>query len=187
MEVFFSYICLMCICCIFFFVFYFLFFCFFVLFLRTKQREVYPKQVQKENIRKSCGLEPYNSIDIIQSFFFFFFFFSNRNIMGSNITTSNHRCIKKIKKEVEHHYHNYLRMIIKWKSKQKLHFQIIRSLQYYYLRGFPYLESSIFLLKNALIPLYLSRDKIKGQLGKNTTLTPTKTLHKKLGHSPINF
>ena len=50
---------------------------------------------------------------------------------------------------------------------------------YYYLRGFPYLESSFFLLKNAPTPLCLSRDKTKGQSGKNTTLTPTKTLSKK--------
>ena len=35
--------------------------------------------------------------------------------------------------------------------------------------------------------LYLSRDKTKGQSGKNTTLTPTKTLPKKQGHSLIEF
>ena len=37
----------------------------------------------------------------------------------------------------------------------------------------------IFLFKNIPTPLFLSRDKTKGQSGKNTTLTPTKTLPKK--------
>ena len=32
---------------------------------------------------------------------------------------------------------------------------------------------------NTLTPLYLCRDKIKGQSGKNATLTSTKTLPKK--------
>ena len=50
---------------------------------------------------------------------------------------------------------------------------------YYYLRGFHCLDSSFFLFKNAPTPLYLSRNKTKGQSGKNTTLTPTKTLPKK--------
>ena len=50
---------------------------------------------------------------------------------------------------------------------------------YYYLRGFPYLDSSFFWFKNALIPLCLSKDKIKEQSGKNATLTPTKTFPKK--------
>ena len=33
----------------------------------------------------------------------------------------------------------------------------------------------------------LSRDKIKGQSGKNATLTPTKTLPKKQDKFPVNF
>ena len=37
----------------------------------------------------------------------------------------------------------------------------------------------IFIFKNTPILLCLSRDKTKGQFGKNTTLTPTKTLPKK--------
>ena len=37
----------------------------------------------------------------------------------------------------------------------------------------------IFMFKNAPISLCLSRDKTKGQSGKNTTLTPTKILPKK--------
>ena len=41
------------------------------------------------------------------------------------------------------------------------------------------------MFKNALIALCLSRDKTKGQSGKNTTLTPTKILPKKWGHSPV--
>ena len=53
----------------------------------------------------------------------------------------------------------------------------------------------IFQFKNTPTLLCLSRDKTKGQSGKNTTLTPTKTLSKKQGHSsviyflnsPINF
>ena len=45
----------------------------------------------------------------------------------------------------------------------------------------------IFLFKNTPTLLYLSRDKTKRQFGKNTTLTPTKTLPKKQRHSPINF
>ena len=57
----------------------------------------------------------------------------------------------------------------------------------YYLRSFLYLRSSFFFFKNVLISLCLSRDKIKGQSGKNTTLTPTKTLPKKYGHSPTIF
>ena len=36
-----------------------------------------------------------------------------------------------------------------------------------------------FLVQNIPTLLYLSRDKTKGQSGKNTTLTPTKTLPKK--------
>ena len=44
----------------------------------------------------------------------------------------------------------------------------------YFLFGF-----LIFLFKNILTSLYLSRDKTKGQFGKNTTLTPTKILPKK--------
>ena len=32
-----------------------------------------------------------------------------------------------------------------------------------------------------------NRDKIKGQFGKNTNLTSTKTLPKKQDHFPINF
>ena len=58
---------------------------------------------------------------------------------------------------------------------------------YYYLRDFPCLDSSFFLFKNAPTPLYLSRNKTKGQSGKNTTLTPTITLYKKQDHSPVNF
>ena len=51
---------------------------------------------------------------------------------------------------------------------------------YYYLRGFFCLRFSFFFLfKNAPTHLCLSKDKIKGQFGKNTTLTPTKTLSKK--------
>ena len=57
-------------------------------------------------------------------------------------------------------------------------------------KGLPLFGILIFLLKNALTSLCLSRDKIKGQSsknttltkgqsGKNTTLTPTKTLPKK--------
>ena len=57
----------------------------------------------------------------------------------------------------------------------------------YYLRGFPYLGSSFFWFKNAQKFLYLNRDKTKGQSGKNTTLTPTKILPKKDGHSPVDF
>ena len=58
---------------------------------------------------------------------------------------------------------------------------------YYYLRDFSYLDSSFFQFKNALTFLCLSRDKTKGQFGKNTTLIPTKTLSKKYDHFPINF
>ena len=49
---------------------------------------------------------------------------------------------------------------------------------HYYLKGFPYLDSSFFSSKNAPTSLCLNRDKIKGQSGKNTTLTFTKTLPK---------
>ena len=45
----------------------------------------------------------------------------------------------------------------------------------------------IFQFKNAPTPLCLSRDKTKGQSGKNATLTLTKILPKKQDHSPINF
>ena len=55
------------------------------------------------------------------------------------------------------------------------------------LRGFPCLDSSFFWFKNAPTPLCLSRDKTKCQSGKNTILTPTKTLFKKYGHSLVNF
>ena len=43
---------------------------------------------------------------------------------------------------------------------------------YYYLRG---LDSLFFWFKNVPTPLYLSRDKTKGQSNKNRTLTPNKT------------
>ena len=56
----------------------------------------------------------------------------------------------------------------------------------YYLRDSLYLDSSFFFL-NAHISLCLSRDKTKGQFGKNTTLTPTKTLPKKYSHSFVDF
>ena len=49
----------------------------------------------------------------------------------------------------------------------------------YYLRGSSCLDSSLFWFKNTLTPLYLSRDKTKGQSGKNATLTPTKIFPKK--------
>ena len=57
----------------------------------------------------------------------------------------------------------------------------VLSILYYYLSGFSCLDFFFFFfwLKNTLIPLYLSRDKTKGQSGENTTLTPTKTLPKK--------
>ena len=58
---------------------------------------------------------------------------------------------------------------------------------YYLSKGLPHLDSSFFLFKNALTPLCLSKDKTKAQFGKNTTLTPIKTLPKKYGHSPIDF
>ena len=45
--------------------------------------------------------------------------------------------------------------------------------------SFSCLESSFFWLKNTPTPLYLSKDKTKGQSDKNTTLTFTKTLFKK--------
>ena len=51
---------------------------------------------------------------------------------------------------------------------------------YYYLRGFLCLDFFFFFgFKNAHTLLCLSRNKTKGQFGKNTTLTPTKTLPKK--------
>ena len=49
------------------------------------------------------------------------------------------------------------------------------------------LGSSFFWFKNAPTPQYLSRDKTKRQSGKNTTLTPTKTLLKKYGYFTVNF
>ena len=50
---------------------------------------------------------------------------------------------------------------------------------YYYLRDYSYLGSSFFWFKKPSTPLCLSRDKTKGQFGKNTTISPTKTLLKK--------
>ena len=50
---------------------------------------------------------------------------------------------------------------------------------YYYLRGFPYLNSLVSLLKKAPTSLCLNRDKTKGQSSKNTNLISTKTLPKK--------
>ena len=41
-------------------------------------------------------------------------------------------------------------------------------------KGLPLFGFFIFKFKNVLTPLCLSRDKTKGQSGKNTTLTPTK-------------
>ena len=61
---------------------------------------------------------------------------------------------------------------------------IVELYLYYYLRGFPCLDSSFFCSK---IPLCLSRDNIKGQFGKNATLISTKILPKKQDHFPINF
>ena len=45
--------------------------------------------------------------------------------------------------------------------------------------GFPYLRSLYFWFRNTPTSLCLIEDKIKGQFGKNTTLTPIKTLSKK--------
>ena len=46
----------------------------------------------------------------------------------------------------------------------------------------PIWDPHLFLFKNAPTPLYLSRDKTKGQSGRNTILNLTKTLPKKKGH-----
>ena len=54
-------------------------------------------------------------------------------------------------------------------------------------KGLPLFGFLIFMLKNAPISLCLSRDKTKGQSGKNITLTSTKILPKKQGHTPVNF
>ena len=73
-------------------------------------------------------------------------------------------------------------------SKKKLQLLFISEVYpYYYLRGFPYLGSSLFWLKNAHIPLFLSRNKTKGQFGKNTTLTPTKYCLKNRVTLLLNF
>ena len=64
-------------------------------------------------------------------------------------------------------------------SIRRLYLAVQLNNLYYYLRGFSCLDSSFCLFKNALTPLCLSRDKTKGQFGKNTTLTPTKILSKK--------
>ena len=58
---------------------------------------------------------------------------------------------------------------------------------YYYLRGFPCLDSLFFWFKNTPTPLCLSRKKTKGYSGKNATLTPTKTLLKKYDYSSVIF
>ena len=51
---------------------------------------------------------------------------------------------------------------------------------FYYFNGLPLFGILIFFLfKNAPTPLYLSRDKIKGQSGKNISLTSTKIFPKK--------
>ena len=50
---------------------------------------------------------------------------------------------------------------------------------YYYLRSFSGLDF-LFFSSKMFLHLYLNRDKIKGQSGKNITLTPTKTLPKKI-------
>ena len=54
-------------------------------------------------------------------------------------------------------------------------------------KGFLLLGFHIFQFKNAPTPLCLSRDKIKGHSGKNTTLTLTKTLPKKQDYFPVIF
>ena len=54
-------------------------------------------------------------------------------------------------------------------------------------KGFLLFGFLIFQFKNAPPLLCLSKDKIKGQFGKNTTLILTKTLPKKQDHFPINF
>ena len=54
-------------------------------------------------------------------------------------------------------------------------------------KGLPLFGFLIFQFKNAPTPLCVSRDKTKGYSGKNTTLTPTKTLPKKQDYSPVIF
>ena len=54
-------------------------------------------------------------------------------------------------------------------------------------KGFLLFEILIFWVKNAPIPLCLSKDKIEKQSSKNTILTPTKTLPKKYIHSLVEF
>ena len=53
--------------------------------------------------------------------------------------------------------------------------------------GLPLFRFLIFLFKNAPTPLCLSRNKTKGYSGKNATLTPTKTLPKKLDYFSVIF
>ena len=76
---------------------------------------------------------------------------------------------------LKHDFSNYLRV---WKKICEEKEKKLKKDLYYYLRGFPYLRSLLFWLQNALTSICLSRDKTKGQSGKNTTLTPTKTLPK---------
>ena len=47
---------------------------------------------------------------------------------------------------------------------------------YYYLKDFPYLDWTFFWFQNTPTLLSLSRDETKEQLGKNISLTLTKTL-----------
>ena len=54
-------------------------------------------------------------------------------------------------------------------------------------KGLPLFEFLIYLVQKCPTPLYLSRDKIKGQSGKNATLIPTKILPKKQDCSPVIF
>ena len=54
-------------------------------------------------------------------------------------------------------------------------------------KGLPLFGFLIFQFRNTPTPLYLCRDKTKGQYGKNATLTPTKTLPKKQDKFPVNF
>ena len=68
-----------------------------------------------------------------------------------------------------------------WSKERGLSFSILL------FKGFLLFGFHIFQFKNAPTPLCLSRDKIKGHSGKNTTLTPTKTLPKKQDYFSVIF
>ena len=84
----------------------------------------------------------------------------------------------------------YLQLLFVYRMLSRhyhVHISISISISILLFKGLPLFGFLIFQFRNTLTPLYLCRNKTKGQYGKNVTLTLTKTLSKKQDKFPVNF